>query len=234
MITEELPRLKRERASDSVYQIIRDRILTHVFAPGERLNLRDLAEKIGVSLTPVKDAVNRLVSEGLIEVHPQSGTYVTEIVADEIGELYEIRMALECLAAERAVKFVDRSAIDRLQALLAELDQPTTDEQARSAYLNRDFEFHTSVVELSNNRKLIELYHSVDARIKVARLLYSNERWTKRVNQAGAEHQEILEKLKSKDAEGLVKALRRHIERVSRALVDDLRQLDENGRQNRK
>jgi DNA-binding GntR family transcriptional regulator len=221
----DLPRLNRERASDGAYQIIRDRILTHVFPPGEQLNLRDLADRMGVSLTPVKEAVNRLVSEGLIVVQPQSGTYVTEIVVDEIAEIFEIRRALECLAAEWAVKFVDEATIEDLRKILAELERPTTNDEARSSFINRDFEFHTRIVELSRNKKLIDLYRSVDARIKVARLLYSNERWTKRVVQASAEHSEILRRLEAKDAEGLVKALRGHIERVSRALVDDLRQL---------
>ncbi|NWG13056.1 MAG: GntR family transcriptional regulator [Acidobacteria bacterium] len=227
MITEALPQYKRERASDAVYQIIRERILTHFFPPGMRLNLREVAEKIGVSMTPVKDAVNRLENEGLIEVRPQSGTYVTQIVADEVAEIFEIRMALECFAAERAVNYVDRASIEKLRRILDELEQPTPDEQARSAYVNRDFEFHTQIVALSNNKTLLEFYHGVDARIKVARMLYSNERWTRRVKQASSEHNEILERLQAKDGEGLVKALRRHLERVSRALVEDLRQLAE-------
>jgi GntR family transcriptional regulator, rspAB operon transcriptional repressor len=229
MITTELPRIVRERASDTVYQIIRDRILTHAFVPGERLNLRTVAGQLGVSLTPVKDAVNRLVADGLIDVQPQSGTYVTKIVADEIAEIFEIRMALECLAAERAVKRVTGSEVAALRRILEELEQPTTNEESRAQYINRDFEFHTKIVQLSGNGKLIELYQSVDARIKVARMLYSNERWTKRINPARAEHAEILQQLEARDAEGLVKALRRHIERASKGLVDDLRLLAGNG-----
>ena len=82
----ELPQINRARASDSVYQILRDSILTQVFKPEERLNVKDLADKLGVSFTPLKEAINRLVAEGLIEINPRSGTYVTGINERDLAE----------------------------------------------------------------------------------------------------------------------------------------------------
>src|SRR5215207_8491481 len=100
----QVPKIQRERASDAVYQILRDSILTHVFEPGERLNVLELAEKLDVSQTPLKEAVNRLAAEGLIEIYPRIGTYVTDISPTVLAETFEIRTALECLAAEKALE----------------------------------------------------------------------------------------------------------------------------------
>ena len=74
-----ISQVRIERASDSVFQILRESILTQVFRSGERLDIKDLTAKLGVSLTPVRDAINRLAAEGLIEIRPRSGTFVTDL-----------------------------------------------------------------------------------------------------------------------------------------------------------
>ena len=96
-------RLSRQRASDSVYEALRSAILSRSFAPGQRLNVHELAAELGVSLTPVKDALTRLEAEALIEIRPRSGTFVTAMSPDDVAEAFEIRCALECLAAEKAL-----------------------------------------------------------------------------------------------------------------------------------
>ena len=118
MTDNELPKLRRERASDAVFSLLRDRILSHAFKPGERLNIKSLAAQTGVSLSPVKEAVNRLASEGLVDIRPQRGTYITDVVPEDIVEVCEIRMALECLAAARAVQNVAEDGLLRLKELL--------------------------------------------------------------------------------------------------------------------
>ena len=88
-----LPRLHRSRASDSVFDILRTNILARGFRPGDRLDVRALADQLGVSATPVKDAVTRLAAEGLIEIRPRSGTFVAELAPDAVAETFEIRRA---------------------------------------------------------------------------------------------------------------------------------------------
>jgi GntR family transcriptional regulator, rspAB operon transcriptional repressor len=79
----------RERTSNSVLQVLRDSILSGVFVPGQRLNTSELAQKLDVSVAPVRDALNRLQSEGLIEIRPRSGTFVSEISPREVRETFE-------------------------------------------------------------------------------------------------------------------------------------------------
>lgn len=219
----ELPRLSRKRTSDTVCTVLRDKILTHAFRPGEQLDLRQLAIHLGVSLTPVKDAVNRLALEGLIEIRPQRGTYVTKIAPEEFAEIFEIRLALECLAAEKAVERLTPAAIRRLRKHAAQLRSPIAPKQERAAYVRNDREFHSLIVELSGNRRLKELYQSVIGRIREARLLYDEERWSERMRGASQEHAEILQAMEARDRDRLVQALRKHIKGAQEFCVGELR-----------
>ena len=79
-----LRRITRKRATDEVYEALREAILTRGFKPGERLQVEEIAEKLGVSLTPVRHSVQRLCTEGLIEIRPRSGTFVATLTKDDI------------------------------------------------------------------------------------------------------------------------------------------------------
>src|SRR5436305_10192799 len=117
----EFTKIQRERAVDSVYQAMRQAIVTCAIKPGERLNVEELAEKFGVSLTPVRGAIQQLATEGLIEIRPRSGTFVANLNHQEVDETFKIRCALECLAAEEAIHRFTQDQVRRLKELLASL-----------------------------------------------------------------------------------------------------------------
>src|SRR3982750_4983955 len=105
----EFEKIQRERAVDSVYQAMRQAIVSCAIKPGERLNVEELAEKLGVSLTPVRGAIQQLATEGLVEIRPRSGTFVASLTVQDVDETFRIRCALECLAARDAIhQFSDR------------------------------------------------------------------------------------------------------------------------------
>jgi DNA-binding GntR family transcriptional regulator len=218
-----LSQVKIERASDSVFQILRESILTQVFRPGERLDIKDLTTKLGVSLTPVRDAINRLASEGLIEVRPRSGTFVTDLSAEEVADTFEIRAALECLAAEKMITRATPKDIEVFRVLIAELEQPVKNERERSFHERKNVELHNLIVELSGNRKLIEIYRGLNAHIKIARIHHSREGWTQRIEQEMVEHRTILRAIEERDLPGLIQALRHHIQHASDSLVTDIK-----------
>ena len=218
-----LPQINRARASDSVYQILRDSILTQVFKPEERLNVKDLADKLGVSFTPLKEAINRLVAEGLIEINPRSGTYVTGINERDLAETFEIRVALECLAAEKAIDRVTPEALSKLKRLIADLEKPVSTDLERSTHNQNNVELHDLIIELSGNRKLVDFYQRLNAHIKIARIHYSRHDWEQRMEQEKEEHREILDAFEARDRDRLVKALRTHIQRAANCLLEDLR-----------
>src|SRR6266704_2236481 len=98
----ELTKIRRERAVDAVYEALRQAIVSSLMKPGERLKVDELAQKLGVSLTPVRSAIQQLANEGLVEIRPRSGTFVASLSPRDVEETFEIRCALECLAGEKA------------------------------------------------------------------------------------------------------------------------------------
>jgi DNA-binding GntR family transcriptional regulator len=219
-----LPRLPRVRASDSVFDILRENILGRGFRPGDRLDVRALADQLGVSATPVKDAINRLAVEGLVEIRPRSGTFVAELAPDAVAETFEIRRALECLAAERVVSHVTPDLMARFEAIVGAMERPVSNERDRAEHERKNVELHTLLVETSNNRRLAELYRSLNAHLTIARIHSRRRPDDERLEQERREHRAILEALASRDAVALVGALDRHIRRAGGALVGDLRE----------
>ena len=95
-----LAKIEQRRAVDEVYERLREAILTKQFSPGQRLDTEAIAQQLGVSLTPVRSAIELLAADGLVDVQPRSGTFVTTLSAQDVENTLDIRCALECLAAQ--------------------------------------------------------------------------------------------------------------------------------------
>jgi DNA-binding GntR family transcriptional regulator len=210
--------INRTTLSEQIYDYLRGEILTGRFAPGERLDLGELVGRLKVSKMPVKEAIGRLAAEGLLDVQAQRGTFVSRVDPRDLAETFEVRRALEMLAGELAAKRVRKSDTERLRALIAEMEK--SDEVARHLALN--FEFHTLIVELSDNRKLIETYHRLRVPIQVAGIHYRSENWVERLAQEQKEHRAIVRALEQKDAEAVSRAISEHIKRGSASLLEDV------------
>jgi GntR family transcriptional regulator, rspAB operon transcriptional repressor len=218
----ELTAIRRVRASDEVYRSLRQAILTAVFQPGERLQVEDIAAKLGVSPTPVKSAIQQLSTEGLVEVRPRSGTFVAQLTAVDIRETAQIRCALECLAAELAVVRITEEELHRLKEILLRLAQPVDDETKRHHHEKDNTEFHQLLIQFSGNARLIEMYESLNAHLQIARAHGRNADWQQRLGPEAAEHSEIFSALAARDSARLSMALRKHILRAGEDLSQSL------------
>lgn len=223
----ELVKLQRERAVDSVYQALRQAIVTYLIKPGERLNVEELAAKLGVSLTPVRGAVQQLATEGLVEIRPRSGTFVANLSAQDVEETFRIRCALECLAATDGVEHMKPAGLKRLKELLRALRKPVRGEEDRQAHEHANTELHQIIVRASGNRRLIDMYEALNAHIKIARVHAAEENWQTRLHDEEAEHAAIVKGIEERDAAAVSAALRKHIYRAKDALVASLRQREE-------
>lgn len=215
----DLPRLQRERAVDAVYQALRAAIVSYAMRPGDRLNIEDLASKLGVSLTPVRGAIQQLANEGLIEIRPRSGTFVATLSAQDIEETFKIRCALECLAAEESIESLNSLDVRRLKELLKTLKRPIRSAEDRQAHERDNSEFHNILMQGSGNRRLLEMYEELNAHIKIARIHAGESDWPERLQDERAEHEAIVNAIESRDVAGLVAALRKHIYRAKDVLV---------------
>lgn len=211
--------INRATLSDQIYDYLRGEILTGRFALGHRLDLGKLVERLKVSKMPVKEAIGRLAMEGLLDVQAQRGTFVSRIDPRDLAETFEVRRALEMLAGELAAARVKKAEIERLRALIAEMEK--SDEVGQHLALN--FEFHGLIVELSDNRKLIETYHRLRVPIQVAGIHYRSENWIERVAQEQKEHRAIVRALEQRDAEAVSRAIGEHIKRGGASLLDDVK-----------
>lgn len=219
-----LPPLSRARASDSIFDILRERILARAFLPGDRLDVRALADQLGVSLTPVKDAMTRLAAEGLVEVRPRSGTFVADLTPDAVAETFEIRRALECLAAEHVVSRLTPELLTRVEAIVEAMERPISSERERTEHERKNVELHTLLVETSGNRRLRELYRSLNAHLTIARIHSRRTPNPARLEQERREHRAIVDALAARDTAKLIDTLDRHIRRAGDALVEDIRE----------
>ncbi len=222
----ELRRIARRRVSDDVYDQIRQAILERQFLPGKRLSIPDLAARFDVSQMPVRQAVERLHDDGLVEVRPRSGTFVAQAEERDIAETFDIRRSLERLASETAVVNAQDSDISELDDLVTRMDELAVSGPTDHAGHDRlNSEFHRRIVALSGNQKLSEMYDDLNAHLRIARVHVSSSDWATRVEREQAEHREILAALRRRAADLLADALTRHIHLSKTALIADIQRL---------
>jgi DNA-binding GntR family transcriptional regulator len=218
-----LPRIDTPKISELAYEILHEKIVSKEFAPGERLDLKTIEAQLDISRTPLKEALNRLAAEGLVEVVARSGTYVTDPSADEIGESFDVRRALELHAVEVAIERASDEDIHRLREIIQTLDSLAA-EQDRDAiypqYLNVDHRFHSELVNLAGNQRLTEAHTRENLHAQMARIRYrSSER---ELHVAQAEHERIIDALEARNADAVMAELDAHLRRAKRSLLTDM------------
>jgi len=218
----ELTRLQRPRATDEVYEALRQSILGSVFKPGQRLQVEEISLQLGVSLTPVRQAIQQLAAEGLIEVRPRSGTFVAQLNARDVEEASDIRCALECLAAESAVQRITDAELREFRRLLERLGRVLRYERERKQHEEDNRQFHRLLIECSGNRRLAEMYESLNAHLQIARIHSRKTGWAARLPVEHAEHEKIVAALAERNLYRVQQALRVHILRARQSLAAGL------------
>jgi DNA-binding GntR family transcriptional regulator len=217
-MTNALPALQAERLTDTVYGLLRERILGGVFAPGERLNVDALAQQLNISQTPLKGALALLVADGLVEVQPRRGTFIAQVSPRQISEMLSIRRALELLAAETILTHITADDLAYLRHLADKIENAADVD----AHFRDNYELHKRFVELSGNSKLAEFYMQLNGHIHMALIHSSNDSWRTRAGAEAAEHRAIVDALDAHDLVALQSAIIAHLTRASASLMADL------------
>ena len=202
---------------DDAYRLIRSRILDNVYPPGHQALEQSLATELGISRTPVREALIRLEKEGLVAVIPRHGMRVLPVSPTDMKEIYEILTALEGMAAELLAK---RRPSD---AELAPLERASRD-MARAlragdleAWAEADARFHRQLIDLAGNRLLAEaVLHFWDRAHRVRRLTL---RLRPKPVDSTREHLALVERIRAGDPRGAHEVNRAHRERASRELL---------------
>lgn len=194
---------------DRAYDRLRQMAIGYQFRPGERLNEGELSRRLGFSRTPLREALNRLATEGFLRFSPGKGFFCRELDPKEIFDLYQLRKALEIGAVRLSVKLAQDEEIAELKRFLAETG-PEGGGRSTAELVALDEKFHEQLLSLSRNREMLQVLRNVNARIQFVRWV-DMDRVSRPVTQA--EHRQILERLEARDEAGCVAALEKHIDR---------------------
>lgn len=205
--------------SEVVYSRLRQSLMRAELRPHERLKVRDLAQKMGTSETPVREALFQLAHEGAIEIRPRYYIRVRRPTAAEYSEIRDIRMQLEPLAAERALPHIDAEAIDRLAATHEALVAAEASGDWQTA-LETNFEFHFGLYTRSGMPTLTEVLEGLWIRIgPLLSELYPHAHPTYAERH---QHLNVLDALRARDAYALREAIRMDLVEGGRALRQHL------------
>lgn len=190
------------------YDAIKEAILVFKLKPGESLVENDLARQLGISKTPVRDALLRLEKEGFVTKIPYKGYYVMEITRQSVEDMFEIRSVLEGLAARLAVKHFSPADLDKARSLIRDQEQALSNGQIEAASdLNRAF--HNLIIQRANNERLEQMLGNLDDHLQRYRILSNAQ--SGRLEKSAEEHQRVLEAIQGQNSEEAEVAVRAHI-----------------------
>jgi DNA-binding GntR family transcriptional regulator len=208
VITKESVPAKKELLAEKVYQGIRRMIADYRWKPGVRVNVMKMARELGVSRTPVWEAVRRLEQEGILQSVPNRGVFMAETTLERSLEVIQTRGALDLLAVKLAIPRITKRVLDRLNRSMAEQLRAIENEDV-VRYSSADFRFHHLIYETSGNAYILELFESIVLQMRPTRLKILPVLPTLYLC-----HQEILQGLADHDSGRAQDAMVRHTEIV--------------------
>ncbi len=199
-----------------VYEYLREGILNCDIEAGARLVETDLANKIGVSRTPVREALHTLEREGLLEALPKIGYVVRPISEEEVGELCEIRLALEGLALRWALQRDSRALAERLRENIVRCEEKIASGDVK-AFIVLDAQFHEWISRIAGSKKLMEMTQGIRRAMLRYRIqsIYREDTVTRAV----AGHRKVLKAIEKGDRKAAQRALRTHIQQSKKDIL---------------
>ena len=195
--------------ADSAYILLRNMIISGELAPDSAITENSIVERLAIGKTPVREAMRRLVLEGLLNVTPRLGYMVVGITREDIEEIFQLRMIAETAAGHLAMENLDDDALDRLLEL-STIGYDPDDHESLLTYVGVNAEFHDIIAGASGNRRLADL---------VSRLMMESRRFIQVAvlseehgRQVSEQHLAIINALRERDADAVASTIRAHIE----------------------
>ncbi|KMY65973.1 hypothetical protein AAU61_18480 [Desulfocarbo indianensis] len=216
-------RIERRPLGEQVFGLVRRMISEGELKPGERLVEEHLARRIGTSRTPIREALHRLVQEGLVERRNRGGYKVRPISAQEVEEVTGVRAALESYAVELGARRITRNTLAELERNVAEFEKALiADDRKRLVELNT--QFHAMLYKLAGSQLLIRLINDLAENLHRFRVALLSD--PKAAIRSLEDHREMLAALKRGDQDQAVKACRAHVLTGGSWILDQLKQQD--------
>lgn len=208
-----MSKIETSLLTNQVYNVLRGKIIAGDYQPGDKLDIYKLADEFGVSRSPVKGAVNQLVFDGLIEIIPRKGTYVTELDLIEFIEVLDARLMIELWAATQIMETVPKKKVEQWGKMVQEMDSILEMSPFPfDAYNKLDMQFHSMLIDWTGNNKIKELFSSLNTHVSLSRIVHSTslESTIKRHQ----DHARLYESMKKRDLSSFSHAITDHIESI--------------------
>lgn len=209
---------------ESVYKRLREFILDGEVSPGDRLDERHLSSALGVSRTPIRDAIGRLAAEGLIDYRPHQGNFIKVLTPREFDELYVVRVELECLAVKLATNRVTPEFLDLFEKTVIDSEQAIK-EGDLTGFAQADQRMHQTIVQNADNAALSAALERIETLIRLGRHLANRQ--SEVLDVTRRQRRALLRAFQETDTDAAVQAMRDHIQTARLALAETLR--DEQG-----
>jgi DNA-binding GntR family transcriptional regulator len=196
-----------ETLKDSVYKSVKKLILTHELPLGSRIKDDEIAHQLGVSRTPVREAIHSLIRDGLVEAKPRSQTRVRMLSESDIDEIFDLRIALESLATRLSIERIPSAELERLNHLHTLAEAGIKKNDSRPA-LHFDSEMHSVIIKNCGNNRLIAIMQNINDYVTLFRNLSERTPAHRGFNYR---HREIVRALNREDGEAAARAIEDHI-----------------------
>jgi DNA-binding GntR family transcriptional regulator len=206
--------------SEIVYDKLRTAIIEGTLNPGERLMEVQLAEEMGISRTPVREAIRKLELDGFVVMVPRKGTYVSTLPLKDISDVFEIRASLEALAAGLAAERITPEEEKELKKIILDEVKFSKNEDVENS-IKFDTDFHEVLYKASRNKKLVNIINNL--REQIQRYRTASLTYPGRLKIAHEEHKKIAEAICDNDVERAKELAKKHIEISENNLLEMLR-----------
>ena len=205
---------------DVVFYTLRQSILTGELKPGERLMEIHLADKLGVSRTPVREAIRRLELEGLVTMFPRRGAEVAQITEKSMNDVLEVRRTLDALCAELACDRITEDGLEALRHACEHFEQCVSTGDAKKI-AQADVALHDIIVEATGNQRLIQLVNNLSEQMYGYRFEYIKD--SSQHETLVREHRIIYQSIVDKDKDTAAAAAKTHIDNQKKAIIRQIR-----------
>ncbi len=214
--------LKKTSLTDIAYEEIRKNILRGDFPPGHKLVVNDLVAQWNISNTPIKEALNRLMAEGIVIFEPRCGMRVRgQLSAKELHDKFEMRMLLEDYCCRMAAKAVESrpDVLAELKTTIERYDMLVADKERYFELYQYDEYFHRLIVSLCGNHDIIATFENLHQFILTFGILASKHFPLRRQPETLEEHRQVLDALNRRDSNAMVAAMRTHLDNTAKGLM---------------
>lgn len=209
--------LKPSALTDWTYDFIKEKILNLEIKPGEQINIDEIAEKLKVSRTPIREAFLKLAAEGLIEVRPRVGYFVVQITEQVIRDLFEIREIIETRAVKKAILLMSNDDLNAMKILVDET-RDAVEKGDLGTFVQNDFKFHKYLQNQIQNKLLSSFMDSMnDLTYRVRVSSFQSE---ENIEQTVIEHNNIYKALSVRDSDEAEKYICDHLEKVCERMIN--------------